>query len=207
MTDPPGLDVNGLAGWLRRTHPEIAAGQLTARLIAGGRSNLTYAVEGGPTPLILRRPPLGHVLASAHDMRREHRVISALAGTGVPVPRAIDVVDDTDAGEVTGTTFLLMERAPGVVLAHREQNAPYPTGGLHDLGITLAHHLADLHAVDPAGVGLADFGRPDGYVARQLATWQRQLDASATDRSPAGPAHPGAGGRAARDDAHRDRAR
>lgn len=178
MTDAPGLDTAGLQSWLGRAHPELAAGPLCASVIAGGKSNLTYAVDGATIPLILRRPPLGHVLSGAHDMRREHRVISAVRGTGVPVPTAIDLVDDTAAREVTGTTFFLMERAPGVVLSHRSQNASFSAAGLHALGVELVRHLADLHALDPASVGLADFGRPEGYLARQVATWRRQLDAS-----------------------------
>ena len=79
---------------------------ITAAVIEGGRSNLTYRIEGARRPLILRRPPLGHVLSSAHDMRREHRVISALGGSAVPVPVAVDIVDDTDIREVTGTPLL-----------------------------------------------------------------------------------------------------
>src|SRR5690606_23484557 len=157
---------------------------LTATVIAGGRSNLTYAVDGAREPLILRRPPLGHVLSSAHDMRREHRVISALAGTGVPVPRAIDIVDDTVAGEITGTDFFLMERVPGRVLLQRSQNAEYSPAGLRALSLDLARHLADLHTVDPGAVGLDDFGRPEGYLGRQLRTWRRQLDASRSRPTP-----------------------
>ena len=95
MTAVPGLDAAALTAWLAERHPDLAAGPLTATVIAGGRSNLTYAIEGARLPLVLRRPPLGHVLSSAHDMRREHRVISALGATAVPVPRAVDVVDDT----------------------------------------------------------------------------------------------------------------
>ncbi len=183
MTGVPGLDVAGLTEWLAATHPHLADGPLTATVIPGGRSNLTYAIAGARLPLILRRPPLGHVLSSAHDMRREHRVISALAQTPVPVPAAIDIVDDT-AGTVTGTTFFLMERAPGVVLARTTQNADYTPAGLHAIGLGLAHALADLHAVDPGEVGLGDFGRPDGYLARQLSTWQRQLAASRSRPTP-----------------------
>jgi aminoglycoside phosphotransferase (APT) family kinase protein len=184
MTGVPGLDVAGLTAWLREAHPDLAAGELTAEVIAGGRSNLTYAIDGARIPLIVRRPPLGHVLSSAHDMRREHRVISALAGTAVPVPQAIDVVDDTGPAKVTGTVFFVMERAPGRVLARREQNAEYTADGVRRLSLDLARHLADLHAVDPAAVGLGDFGRPDGYLERQLATWRRQLDASRSRATP-----------------------
>jgi aminoglycoside phosphotransferase (APT) family kinase protein len=185
MTEVPGLDVAGLAAWLTETHPELVDGPVEASVIAGGRSNLTYAVDGTRTPLIVRRPPLGHVLSSAHDMRREHRVISALAGTAVPVPRTVDVVDDTEAGRVTGTVFFVMERSPGIVLARPSQNSAYTAAGLRSLSIDLVRCLADLHAVDPADVGLADFGRPDGYLARQLSTWRRQLEASRSRDTPA----------------------
>jgi len=184
MTAVPGLDVTGLTAWLAESHPELAGDALTARVIAGGRSNLTYAIEGARMPLVLRRPPLGHVLSSAHDMRREHRVISALAGSPVPVPRAIDVVDDTADARVTGTVFFVMERAPGSVLVRPEHNAAYTPAGLRRLSLDLAAHLADLHAIDPQRVGLADFGRPDGFLQRQLSTWRRQLDASRSRETP-----------------------
>ncbi len=184
MTQVPGLDTAALTTWLAGAHPELAEGRLSATVIAGGRSNLTYAVGGARRPLVLRRPPLGHVLSSAHDMRREHRVISALANTPVPVPIAVDIVDDT-GGAITGTPFFLMERAPGRVLSRRTQNADYTPEGLRAVSLELARALADLHAVDPASVGLADFGRPDGYLARQLKTWRRQLDASRSRATPA----------------------
>lgn len=179
----PGLDARALTAWIADAHPELADRPLTAAVIAGGRSNLTYAVAGARMPLILRRPPLGHVLSSAHDMRREHRVIAALGSTTVPVPVAIDIVDDT-GGAITGTPFFLMERAPGRVLARRAQNAEYTAAGLHRLSFELIRTLADLHAVDPASIGLAGFGRPDGYLARQLKTWRRQLDASRSRETP-----------------------
>ncbi|MCP2635252.1 phosphotransferase family protein [Microbacterium sp. HD4P20] len=184
MTGVPGLDVAGLTAWLATAHPELAGDELTATVVAGGRSNLTYAVAGARMPLIVRRPPLGHVLSSAHDMRREHRVISALADSAVPVPRAIDVVDDVDTAAVTGTVFFVMERAPGRVLARRSQNADCTAVGLRRLSLELARHLADLHAVDPSAVGLEDFGRPDGYLQRQLSTWRRQLNASRSRETP-----------------------
>ena len=190
MTDVPGLDTAGLRAWLEREHPGLtdggtgSGGELTASVIAGGRSNLTYRVDGARVPLVVRRPPLGHVLSTAHDMRREHRVVTALAGSPVPVPRTVDVVDDTDRGEVTGTVFFVMEHVAGTVLSRPAQNAAFTTGGLHALGLELAEVLADLHAVDPAAVGLADFGRPDGYLDRQLATWRRQYDASRSRPQP-----------------------
>lgn len=188
MTDVPGLDRTGLSTWLAREHPELASGPespLTAEVIAGGRSNLTYRIDGAALPLVLRRPPLGHVLSSAHDMRREHRVISALGTSDVPVPATVDVVDDTERCEVTGTTFFVMERVEGEVLSRPEQNSGFTAAGLYRLGITLVQTLADLHTVDPRTVGLADFGRPDGYLARQLTTWRRQYDASRSRDLPA----------------------
>lgn len=184
----PGLDIRGLKTWMQRSHPEIAApdmSDLSVSLIAGGRSNLTYSVDGASVPLILRRPPLGHVLSSAHDMRREHRVISALAESPVPVPIAVDLVDDSTDREVTGTAFFFMERSPGQVLSRTTENQRYTARGLHSLSLELARYLADLHSVDPESVGLGDFGRPGGYLARQLATWARQLDASRSRATPA----------------------
>ena len=190
----PGLDVAGLGRWLARVHPDLLAGPttpsaLTASLITGGRSNLTYRVDGARVPLVVRRPPLGHVLATAHDMSREHRVITALAGW-IPVPRTIDVVDDRpgddgSGGDVTGTVFFVMEHVAGEVLARPGQNAAYTPDGLHRLGRHLAEVLADLHAVDPQTVGLGDFGRPAGYLGRQIATWRRQYDASRSRDIPA----------------------
>lgn len=185
MTEVPGLDTAALTRWLAAAHPDLADSPLTATVIAGGRSNLTYAVDGAREPLIVRRPPLGHVLSSAHDMRREHRVISALADSGVPVPRAVDIVDDTASGEITGTEFFVMERVPGRILLRRDDNAGFSPAGLRALSLDLVHHLADLHAVDPIAVGLGDFGRPDGYLQRQLRTWHRQLDASRSRPTPA----------------------
>ncbi|MBD5785212.1 phosphotransferase family protein [Cellulosimicrobium terreum] len=177
--DPPGLDVHRLDVWLRREHPALTTSTpVTAALIAGGRSNLTYRLDGTTVPLVLRRPPLGHVLSTAHDMAREHRVISALADTDVPVPPVVDVVDDSDGQAGTGTPFFLMEHVAGDVLADPAQNAAYTPAELHALGLELAETLADLHRVDPAAVGLGDFGRPGGYLGRQLRRWATQLDAS-----------------------------
>lgn len=183
---PPGLDVHRLDQWLRRTHPELATQDpLSASVIAGGRSNLTYRVEGAAVPLVLRRPPLGHVLSTAHDMAREHRVIAALQGTPVPVPRVVDLVDDHDGAAGTGTPFFLMEHVAGEVLANPAQNVAYSAAELRALSLELAETLAELHRVDPAAVGLADFGRPEGYLERQLRRWATQLDASRSRDVPA----------------------
>jgi aminoglycoside phosphotransferase (APT) family kinase protein len=184
MTEVPGLDVAGLSDWLRRAHPGLAGGDLAAEVIAGGKSNLTYRIDGTGIPLVLRRPPLGHVLASAHDMHREHRVISALHATVVPVPPALDFVDDTASAEVTGTPFFLMEFVDGAVLSRPRQNAAFSSAALRGVSLQLAEVLADLHAIEPAEVGLGDFGRGDGFLDRQLRTWRRQYDASRSRELP-----------------------
>lgn len=177
MPDPPGLDVARLEAWLRREHPDLLGeGTLSARVIAGGRSNLTYRVDGGVRPLVVRRPPLGHVQTTAHDMAREHRVLSALAGSRVPVPRTVALVDDPSAG--TGTVFSVMDLVDGIVLADPAQNAAFTPEQLRAVSLELATLLAELHAIDPSQVALADLGRADGFLDRQLRRWRTQLDGS-----------------------------
>jgi len=171
MTGLPGLDLDRLASYLG----DRVAGPLSGELIPGGRSNLTYRVTDGANRWVLRRPPLGHVLATAHDMTREHRVISALGGTAVPVPRAELLCEDPS---VLGAPFYLMEEVAGAALRDRAQCewlTPEQAGALSN---RLVDVLADLHAVDPASVGLGDFGRPDGFLKRQVSRWGKQLSAS-----------------------------
>src|SRR5687767_11795391 len=112
---PPGLDLARLAEFLAAKAPELITDPLRAELVAGGRSNLTYIVND---TVVLRRPPLGHVLATAHDMTREYKVISALRPTAVPVPDAYLLCEDDS---VLGAPFYLMERVPGVVYRRRAQ--------------------------------------------------------------------------------------
>ncbi len=172
---PPGLDLARLRGYLDQTLPGLVAGDLTAELIAGGRSNLTYTVEDGRSRWVVRRPPLGHVLATAHDMSREVRVIRALAGTGVPVPTVVDLCEDP---AVLGAPFYLMEHVPG--RTYRSAADLRALGERHTEALSrrVVETLAELHAVDPAEVGLADFGRPEGFLPRQVRRWGTQLDAS-----------------------------
>ena len=172
---PPGLDLPRLGAYLDRTHPGLAVGPLRGRLIEGGRSNLTYAVTDGVSRWVLRRPPLGHVLATAHDMAREHRVISALRDTAVPVPRTVALCRDET---VLGAPFYLMEYVPGTPYRSAEQLAELGPRATAALVRELVDTLAALHAVDPGRVGLGDFGRPEGFLERQLARWDRQLAAS-----------------------------
>ncbi|WP_369187384.1 phosphotransferase family protein [Streptomyces sp. R08] len=172
---PPGLDLDRLRGLLDREQPGLVTGALSGRLIEGGRSNLTYAVTDGTAKWVVRRPPLGHVLATAHDMKREHRVISALHPTNVPVPRPILLCEDD---EVLGAPFYVMEFVEGT--PYRTAGELLPLGPERTRGavLELVDTLVELHAVDPAEVGLADFGRPEGFLDRQLRRWGKQLDAS-----------------------------
>jgi aminoglycoside phosphotransferase (APT) family kinase protein len=151
-------------------------------IIAGGFSNLTYAVRSPAGEVIMRRPPLGQVLPTAHDMAREYRVMTALADTSVPVPRTMIV---TNAGEELEFSCLVMERVTGHVCRHGfpEGYADAPEERRR-IGETLVDVLAALHTVDPAVVGLADFGKPAGFLRRQLRRWAQQWEATKTASSP-----------------------
>ncbi|MFF7609543.1 phosphotransferase [Streptomyces parvulus] len=172
---PPGLDLDRLRELLDRERPGLVTGPLSGRLIEGGRSNLTYAVTDGTARWVVRRPPLGHVLATAHDMRREHRVISALHPTNVPVPRPLLLCEDE---EVLGAPFYVMEFVEGTPYRTADQLAPLGPERTRAAVLNLVDTLVELHAVDPAEVGLGDFGRPEGFLDRQLRRWAKQLDAS-----------------------------
>jgi aminoglycoside phosphotransferase (APT) family kinase protein len=177
MAELPGVDLAVLADWLDRHHPGLRDGDLDGEVIAGGKSNLTYRITDGASTWALRRPPLAHVLPTAHDMVREFRVISALADTAVPVARAIALCDDP---EVLGAPFYLMDFVDGVVLDKpallRELDPADATRSCELLMDT----LVELHEVDPGVVGLADFGRPEGFLARQVRRWHQQWQASET---------------------------
>ncbi len=146
-------------------------------LISGGKSNLTYRIACDAGEVILRRPPLGHILPTAHDMGREYRVMSALADTSVPVPRTFHLGADGPLG----APFYLMER----VIGHICRNA-LPSGyadapsDRRAIGDALVDALAALHTIDPAAVGLAEFGRPAGFMERQLRRWSQQWESSRT---------------------------
>ncbi|MEV4518423.1 phosphotransferase family protein [Dactylosporangium sp. NPDC049525] len=175
MSTPPGLDLSRLAVYLHDHAPGLVTEPINAELIAGGRSNLTYVVN---EVFVLRRPPLGHVLATAHDMAREYRIISALGPTPVPVPEALLLCEDDS---VLGAPFYLMARVPGVVLRSRRQTDPLGDDARREVAFAMMDTLADLHRVDPAAIGLADFGRPEGFLERQVRRWSKQL-AQSTSR-------------------------
>jgi aminoglycoside phosphotransferase (APT) family kinase protein len=176
VSSPPGLDLPAVLRWLSTNTDEAIDPGATARLIAGGRSNLTYLVDDGRRRFVVRRPPLGHVLATAHDMGREYRIISSLAGTAVPVPATFGLCPDP---EVTGAPFYAMSFVDGLVVRADVAEAEGLTEpDRHQLAASMMTVLADLHEVDVEAVGLADFGRPAGFLGRQLSRWSKQLDAS-----------------------------
>jgi len=155
--------------------PGLATGPLSARLIEGGRSNLTYQVTDGTSAWIVRRPPLGHVLSTAHDMGREFTVLSALAATDVQVPRTIALCREES---VIGAPFYVMELVDGAIYRTSNQAAALGPDRIARLADSLVDVLVALHKIDPLSVGLGEFGRPDGYLDRQLRRWGKQLEAS-----------------------------
>lgn len=156
-------------------------GRLTARLIAGGRSNLTYGLTDGDRKWVLRRQPLGHVLPTAHDMAREFRVINALTPTDVPVPTAITLVEDP---AVIGSPFYLMDFVDGRSLRTLNEVADWSEADGRACSNELIGVLAGIHQVEPDRVGLGDFGRPDGYMQRQVGRWAKQWEQNATQELP-----------------------
>jgi aminoglycoside phosphotransferase (APT) family kinase protein len=176
-----GLDFERLSAWLASEVPG-AGSQLSAQLIMGGRSNFTYEVSDGVNSWILRRPPIGQVLATAHDMAREYRVMLALQDTDVPVPKMYAFCADSD---VIGAPFYLMERVVGRTYRYAGEVSPLGPERTAAVSSGLVETLAVLHEVDPEAVGLADMGRPEGFLARQVGRWKKQLDASRTRDLPA----------------------
>lgn len=155
-------------------------------LITGGRSNLTYRVTitddaGAERPVVLRRPPLGHVLPTAHDMSREFRVLTGLDGTRVPVARPIAICADAD---VIGAPFYVMDFVPGRIFRTLADAAALTKPQATMLSEALADMIANIHGVDVTAVGLNDLGRGAGYLRRQLNRWQRQWELSATRTVP-----------------------
>jgi aminoglycoside phosphotransferase (APT) family kinase protein len=180
VTPIPGLDLDRAGDLLIEAGAGRLTGPLDAEVISGGRSNLTYLVRGRTGCVVLRRPPLGLVLPSAHDMAREYRVTSALADAGFPVARPLLLCADED---VIGAPFYVMEYVDGVVLRD-EALRDVPPGAAARYGEVLVDTLLRLHAIDYAAIGLAEFGRPDGYLLRQVNRWHRQWESSRTRELP-----------------------
>jgi aminoglycoside phosphotransferase (APT) family kinase protein len=199
ITVPGIADVPRLVRWLDANGVPAGRSLSGIELFSGGKSNLTYRLSvppgspdaagssgssdspGAGGDLVLRRPPLGHVLPTAHDMGREYRVISALHGTDVPVPEPVAHCPDP---EVIGAPFYVMRYVPGLVLRTAEDADHITTAQATEISERLVDTLAAIHQVDVAAVGLDGFGRPDGYLARQLKRWQRQWELSVTRELP-----------------------
>ncbi|HEY2043200.1 MAG TPA: phosphotransferase family protein [Jatrophihabitans sp.] len=175
----PGLDLQRVTAWLDENRPGLRSGPLDASAIAGGRSNLTYRLTDGEHSWALRRPPLGHVLPTAHDMTREYRVISALHASAVPVPEPVALCTDPD---VLGEAFYVMGFVDGVVV-DRPDLVP-DTATAQRVTETLVDTLLALHAIDPEQIGLSGFGRPEGFLARQVSRWHKQFCSSVPDGNP-----------------------
>jgi aminoglycoside phosphotransferase (APT) family kinase protein len=169
------LDTTRLEPYLRE-NLEGVEGPLGVRQFAGGKANLTYLVRFGAREFVLRRPPLGPIPPGAHDMRREHRVLSVLYRRYKPAPRSLLLCEDES---VIGAVFIVEVRRHGFVI---RDDIPPEFAGRPELnrriGEALVDALADLHIVPPAEIGLADLGRPEGYVERQLAGWIRRWQAA-----------------------------
>ncbi|KHO20008.1 acyl-CoA dehydrogenase [Mycolicibacterium setense] len=173
VTKLEGLDLTALDRHLR-SEGIARSGELRAELIAGGRSNLTFRVCDDASAWVLRRPPLHGLTPSAHDMAREYKVVAALAGTAVPVARAVTMSNDDS---VLGAPFQMVENVDGLVV--RSASELEALGDEQVIGHSvdaLIRVLADLHAVDPEAVGLGDFGKPAGYLERQVRRWGSQWD-------------------------------
>ena len=177
MSSIPGIDSASVTAWLD-AHVDGLEGPYAFSLIEGGRSNLTYMVtDRNGRRFVLRRPPLGHVLATAHDMGREHKIISAVGTTNVPVPQTLGLCAD-DA--VNQAPFYVMDFVDGVVLDSPEKGAELTVEQRKAVAFNLIDVMADLHAVDVDAVGLGDLARREGYVERQVKRWTRQWADSRT---------------------------
>ncbi len=179
------LDLAALGSFLAARLPGYSGG-LELLQFPSGYSNLTYLVraevDGGPRELVLRRPPFGSQVATAHDMAREHRVLTGLAKVWDKVPRP--VLFCADAG-VLGAPFYLMERVEGVILRRRPPAGVELTPAvLRGLSKAFVDTLVELHALDPAAAGLDDLGRPEGYAERQVRGWTKRYLAAKTDEVP-----------------------
>ncbi|HVC04002.1 MAG TPA: phosphotransferase family protein [Candidatus Acidoferrales bacterium] len=157
-------------------------GSLRAEVIPGGRSNLTYIVDDGVRRFVVRRPPLAHVLPTAHDMAREYRVLAALQDTGIPVPHVIALCEDES---VIGAPFYVMEWIDGhVVRDALPAGFPDTRETRQAMSSALVSTLLHLHAIDPDAIGLAGFGHPEGFLGRQVRRWWQQWEASKTRELP-----------------------
>lgn len=167
-----GLELAALDGYLRSLDIP-RTGELRGEFISGGRSNLTFRVYDDATSWVVRRPPLHGLTPSAHDMAREFKVVAALQDTAVPVARTIALCEDDT---VLGAPFQIVEFVAGQVIRRRAELESLGRRAIDGCVDSLIRVLVDLHAIDPAAVGLSDFGKPDGYLERQVRRWGSQWE-------------------------------
>jgi aminoglycoside phosphotransferase (APT) family kinase protein len=180
-TTVEGINLEAVTTWLGDHVPGLEP-PLTFSLIAGGHSNLTYRfIDRAGADYVLRRPPLGHVLESAHDMSREHRIVSALSGSEVPVAPTFGLCEDPS---INGAPFYIMGFVAGSVLHDADTARERSAAGRLALGEQVADVLAKLHLINPDDVGLGELGRKEAYLARQLKRWNKQWEASKTHEIP-----------------------
>jgi aminoglycoside phosphotransferase (APT) family kinase protein len=178
---PPGVDYEKVSRFFAEQVPGADC-ELTFELIGDGRSNLTYRVTGGGQTWVMRRPPLGHVLPTAHDMVREYRVLAGLAQTDVPAPRVIALCEDP---EVNGYPFYVMEYLDGrILVADLPEGYAATEDDRRRLSLAFIDTLVKLHAVDYEAVGLATLGRPEGFLERQVRRWAKQWESNKTRELP-----------------------
>jgi len=179
VSDPvaEGINAENVTAWFGE-HVPSAVAPLQFELIAGGHSNLTYRViDSTGESFVLRRPPLGHVLATAHDMAREHTIISAVGTTDVPVPETLGLCEDVD---VNRAPFYVMAYVDGEVLHSDEESSLVPVDERVALSKDVPQILGRLHAIEPSDIGLGELGKREDYLGRQLRRWTRQWEQSKT---------------------------
>ncbi len=177
--DPQGISLTPLTAWLQAMVPAFdVSGPCRAELLAGGRSNLTYVVtDASGRRWAIRRPPLGHLLPSAHDLGRESTVLQALNKAGYPVPKPWALCEDPS---IIGARFLVMDFVDGFVIADHIDAAHLTPSQAVNASHLLVEGLARLHQLDARAIGLGDFGRPEGYLARQVRRWGQQWQLTKT---------------------------
>jgi aminoglycoside phosphotransferase (APT) family kinase protein len=181
VTSLDGLDLVALDEHLRSIDIP-RSGELRGELISGGRSNLTFLVFDDASKWVLRRPPLHGLTPSAHDMAREYKVVAALEGSSVPVAHAVTMRNDDS---VLGAPFQMVDFVPGRIVRHAaDLEALGDQATINACVDALIKVLADLHAIDPESVGLGDFGKPTGYLERQVKRWGGQWDLVKTEDDP-----------------------
>ncbi len=173
--DLPGIDPVAVTAWMS-DHVDGLVAPLAFSLIAAGGSNLTYRVsDSAGNQWAVRRPPTAHVLASAHDMGREWKIIEGLGrGTGVPVPEAVAFCADTG---IIGAPFSIMGFVDGLILRDAASATVLSAADARTATESLVDVQVAFHTLDPESCGLGDLGRPTGYVERQLARWRKQYEA------------------------------